>query len=227
MCGVTDAYQPAERQLRLTRACLETMARCRQPVSIVTKSALVQRDADLLKELATFDAAHVTISITTLDASLAAKLEPRAASPQRRLAAMAALAQAGVPVSVMAAPIIPGLTDREMPAILEAAAAAGASGAGYVVLRLPREVKTLFAHWLSEHYPDRAGHVLSLVRQMRGGALSESTPFQRMRGSGPMAEQIRRTFEVFRQRLGLAGEKHALSSHHFDASRLSGQGCLF
>ena len=217
MAGVTDAYQPIERKLRLTRGCLEVMADCGQPVSIVTKNHLVSRDIDLLGQLAGHGACRVAISLTTLEPRLAATLEPRASSPNDRLAAMQVLAAAGIPVTVMVAPIIPGLNDRELPTILQAAADAGATGAGYVMLRLPYQVKALFEQWLREHLPDRADHVLSLVRQVRDGELNSSRFGERMCGTGHIAEQVRNLYQVFTQRLNLTRGRHQvpLSSDAF------------
>lgn len=199
----TDPYQPIERTMRVTRDILEVLARCRHPVTIITKSALVLRDVDLLADLAKDGLAGVGISVTTLDASLKRVMEPQAASPHARLEAMRCLSEAGVPTGVMVAPVIPALNDHEMEAILEAAAAAGAGWAGYVLLRLPHEVKDLFGEWLAAHYPDRADHVMSLVRQMRGGKDYDSTFGTRMRGSGPLAELLRSRFQMACRRLGL------------------------
>ena len=203
MAGVTDCYQPIERKLRITRQCLAIMSSCRQPVSIVTKNRLVTRDIDLLAQLASHSATHVAVSITTLDPKLSAAMEPRASSPRERLATIGALHDAGVPVAVMVAPIVPGLNDREVPAILEASADAGASAAGFVMLRLPHQIKALFTDWLQREFPDRATHVENLVRQMHGGRMYNSQFGHRQRGSGPMAEQIERLFQVVCQRLGL------------------------
>jgi DNA repair photolyase len=215
MSGVTDCYQPLERKLRLTRQCLEIMAGCRQPVSIVTKNHLVTRDADLYSELAKYSAAVVAVSITSLQSSVASKLEPRASSPQRRLEAVRKLADAGVPVYVMVAPIVPGLTDQEVPAILQAAADAGAIGAGYTVMRLPFQVKALFLDWVAREYPHKAARMEALLRSVRDGKLNESEFGSRMRGEGEMADQIRSMFRVFRKRVGLDRGWPALSSKHF------------
>ncbi|HEY7889089.1 MAG TPA: PA0069 family radical SAM protein [Steroidobacteraceae bacterium] len=199
----TDPYQPIERKMRVTREILEVLARCRHPVTIITKSALVLRDLDLLVDLAKDGLAGVGVSVTTLDADLKRAMEPQAASPHARLEAVKRLNAAGVPAGVMVAPVIPALTDHEMEAILEAAAAAGARWAGYVLLRLPYEVKDLFREWLAAHYPDRADHVMSLVRQMRGGKDYDSSFGTRMRGTGPVAELLRARFQVTCRRLGL------------------------
>lgn len=203
----TDPYQPIERRMRVTRDILEVLARCRHPVTIITKSALVLRDLDLLAGLARDGLAGVGVSITTLDAELKRVMEPQAASPRARLEAVARLNEAGVPTGVMVAPVIPALTDHEMEAILEAAAAAGARWAGYVLLRLPYEVKDLFREWLAAHHPDRADHVMSLVREMRGGKDYDSSFGTRMRGTGPVAELLRSRFHVACRRLGLGATR--------------------
>lgn len=201
--GVTDAYQPIERRLGLTRACLEVLAEFRNPAAIVTKNHLVTRDADLLSNLATHDAAVVLLSITTLDGELAATMEPRASHPRRRLEAVRALHDAGVPVGVLVAPIIPGLNDHEIPAILEAAADAGAGWAGYVMLRLPGAVVGLFDDWLARFQPDRRTKILNRLRSLRNGSLHDARFGHRMRGTGVFAEQVRSLFELNRIRLGL------------------------
>lgn len=203
LSGVTDPYQPAERELEITRACIRVCAEFRQSVGIITKNAMVTRDLDLFADLARQRLTRVAISLTTLDNALAAAMEPRASAPQARLRAMRELADAGVPVTVMTAPIIPGLNDHELPALLEAARDAGASSAGFVLLRLPHQLKTLFTEWLAAHAPDRAAHVESLLRQCRDGELNQPQFGTRMRGSGPLAAQIRQTFDVFSARLGL------------------------
>jgi len=199
----TDPYQPIERRMRVTRAILEVLARCRHPVTVITKSALVLRDLDLLADLARDGLAGVGVSVTTLSAELKRVMEPQAASPRARLEAVRRLNDAGIPTGVMVAPVIPALTDHEMEAILEAAAGAGARWAGYVLLRLPYEVKDLFREWLAAHYPDRAAHVMSLVRQMRGGKDYDSSFGTRMRGTGPMAELLRTRFQVACRHFGL------------------------
>lgn len=215
MSGVTDCYQPAERHFRLTRRCLEVLAEFRQPVGIITKNFLVTRDLDLLAELARWQCAVVNVSITTLDAELAGKLEPRAARPEHRLRAVRLLAEAGVPVNVLVAPVIPGLTEHEMPAILEAAAAAGARRAGYVLLRLPYAVKDVFLQWLDDHEPGKKERVLARLRDLRGGRLYDASFGARMRGEGIFAEQIRRMFDVTARRAGLNREEIRLSTAHF------------
>jgi DNA repair photolyase len=215
MSGVTDCYQPAERHFKLTRACLEVLAEFRQPVGIITKNFLVTRDLDLLAELARHHAAAVYITLTTLDADLAGKLEPRAARPEHRLRAIRMLTDAGIPVGVMVAPIIPGLTDHEVPAILDAVATAGALRANYVVLRLPHAVKDVFLQWLDTHEPGKKERVLSRVRELRGGKLYDADFATRMRGEGIFAEQIKRMFQVSARRAGLNRSEIKLSSAAF------------
>ncbi|HXK25204.1 MAG TPA: PA0069 family radical SAM protein [Myxococcota bacterium] len=215
LSGVTDAYQPVEAKLRLTRRCLEVFAEFRNPVVIITKSALVARDADLLAELARHHAASVHVSVTSLDDGLRRALEPRASSPRGRLAAIETLAAAGVPVGVLSAPVIPGLNDSEIPAILSAAAEAGAREAGWVMLRLPHGVKELFESWLLRHFPDRRERVMSRLREVSGGALYDSRYHTRQRGTGVYAEQIRSLFELARRRAGLANERTTLSTAAF------------
>jgi DNA repair photolyase len=198
----TDPYQPIERERRITRGILEVLSEFAHPVSIVTKSALVQRDIDILEPMAAKRLASVGISVTTLDRRLARTLEPRAASPRRRLDTIRALARAGIPVTVMAAPMIPALNDMELEDILEAAQKAGASSASYVMLRLPHEVKGLLGEWLQTHAPDRARHVMSLIAQTHGGKLYRANWGERMRGTGPYAELLRIRFERACHRLG-------------------------
>jgi DNA repair photolyase len=211
----TDPYQPAERELRITRGILEVLAEHRHPVAIVTKSDLVARDLDLLGPMAASRLACVLVSITTLDRALARRMEPRASTPERRLEAIRSLAAAGVPAGVLTSPMIPGLNDSELEKILEAAAAAGARSAGYVLLRLPLEIKDLFREWLEAHYPLKAGRVLSLVRDTRGGRLYDSAFGTRMRGTGPQADLLRRRFEVACRRLGVRREPLALDTTLF------------
>jgi DNA repair photolyase len=217
MSGATDCYQPAERHFRLTRQCLEVFAELRHPVGLITKSHLVTRDCDLLNELARWNCVSVFVTITTLDSDLARKLEPRAARPEHRLHAIRQLAAAGVPVGVMTAPIIPGLTEHEIPAILDAAAAAGARRAGYVVLRLPWEVKEVFSTWLDLHAPSKKARVLDRVRALRGGALNVSEWGARMKGEGLFAEQIHDLFAVAARRAGLNHDRsrREISTAHF------------
>ena len=200
----TDPYQPGEKQYRVTRRVLETLLEYRHPVSIVTKGALIIRDLDILTALAAEGLASVAISITTLDNDLKTKLEPRTASPGARLRTVRALARAGVPVGVMVAPVIPFINDHEIEAIIERSAAAGAGSVGYVMLRLPYEVKDLFAEWLAEHYPQKAERVLNRVRDLRGGKVYDAEWGVRMRGKGIYADLIARRFEVALRRHGLA-----------------------
>jgi DNA repair photolyase len=199
----TDPYQPVERTLKLTRAVLQVLDRFNHPVSIVTKSAGVLRDLDILQSLASRGLVRVHLSVTTLDAALARVMEPRAATPARRLQAVEALARSGVPVAVLAAPMIPGLNDAELERILEASARAGAGHAGYVLLRLPNELKTIFTAWLQERFPDRAARVLDLIRETRAGALNDSTFGQRFSGSGAYADMLARRFSRATKQLGL------------------------
>ncbi|MEO6929260.1 MAG: PA0069 family radical SAM protein [Casimicrobiaceae bacterium] len=203
----TDPYQPIEREWKITRALLEILAQCRHPFTIVTKSALVERDLDIIAPMAHAGMARVYVSITTLDKELARKLEPRAAAPQRRLQTVAALAAAGVPVGVMVAPVIPQLTDCDLESIVDAAAKAGAQSAGWVMLRLPLEVAPLFRAWLDEHYPQRAAHIMSLVQQIRGGRDNDSTFGTRMRGSGTLAELLAQRFRIARARNGMGDHR--------------------
>ncbi len=199
----TDPYQPVERTLGLTRQVLEVLDRFSHPVTIVTKSAGVLRDLDILGRLASRNLVRVCLSVTTLDPRLARIMEPRAAAPERRLAAVRHLADAGIPAAVLAAPMIPGINDAELEAILERAAAAGATSAGYVLLRLPLEIKQLFEDWLARHMPDRAGRVLSLIRQTRGGALYDSRFGARQTGTGVYADLLAQRFAIAARRHGL------------------------
>lgn len=207
MSGITDVYQPIERQLRLTRACLEVFAEFRNPVSIITKNHLITRDIDLLRELAKFRAVNVCISVTSLDGELAKVLEPRASTPRRRLAAIEELTAAEIPVRVLMAPIIPGLNEHEIPALLEAAAAAGAIDASYTILRLPWAVAPLFEAWLERHMPGHKDKVLGRLREMRGGKLYNAEFGQRMRGEGPLAEQIRALFMIAKRKAGFGSRQ--------------------
>jgi DNA repair photolyase len=213
--SVTDPYQPVERRLRLTRRCLEIFAAFRNPVVIVTKGALVTRDADLLAELARVDAACVEISITTLDDTLRRAMEPRAASPRRRLEAIRELASAGIPVGVMLSPVVPGLTDSEIPAIIDAVARAGARSIRHTLLRLPHGVADLFEDWLERHCPERKQRILNRIRHVRGGRLDDPRFHSRMKGSGVFAEQIHAMFDVARRRTGLSDSQTPLSSGAF------------
>src|SRR5581483_11521968 len=222
----TDPYQPIERKYQVMRRILEVLDRAGHPVGIVTKSALVLRDLDILARMAARNLAKVALSVTTLDAALARKMEPRAATPMRRLETLRRLSAAGVPTTVMVAPIIPALNDMEMERILDAAHAAGVREAGYVLLRLPLEVRDLFREWLREHYPDRESHVFRLVREMRGGKDYDSKWFERQKGRGPYAYLIGRRFEVACERLGMNASRTQLTTKHFrrptsDAGQLS------
>ena len=227
MSGVTDPYQPAERRLRITRSCLEVLAEFRNPVAIVTKNHLVTRDSDVLADLARHDCAAVNISVTTLDPKLQRVMEPRTSVPAKRLAAIEKLAQAGIPVRVLVAPIIPGLTDHEMPAILRAAAAAGARAASFTMLRLPFAVKDLFSDWLDRHFPERKNRVLNRIREMRGGRLNDPDFGSRMRGEGEIADQIGALFEAARRKAGFPDDSPALSTRAFRRPAPAGQLGLF
>ena len=215
LSGVTDCYQPAERKFGLTRRCLEVFAEYRNPVMIITKNHLVTRDKDVLASLAQDQAAGVYLSVTTLDAALAKRLEPRASPPTRRLAAVRELAQAGVPVGVLVAPIVPGLTDHEGPAILAAAAEAGASYVGWTMLRLPYGVSNLFEEWLENHYPLKKEKVLALIRDMRGGKLNDKEFGSRMRGEGRYVEGVWTLLRMSARRLGISTRGPELSTASF------------
>ena len=225
----TDPYQPIEREWRVTRQILEVLAEHEHPFSIVTKSALVERDIDLIAPMAAKNMARVYVSVTSLDRDLARTLEPRAAAPERRLQAIKTLSEAGIPTGVLVAPIIPQITDRYLEAILEAAAANGASSAGWIMLRLPREVAPLFRAWLDEHVPLRAAHVMSLVQQLRGGRDYDSTFGTRMRGTGIFADLIERRFDLAVKRLGLdRGRDQGFDCSRFRPPRRNAaQGELF
>jgi len=224
--GVTDAYQPIERRLQLTRRCLEVLADFRNPAAVITKNHLVTRDIDVLKQLAEHDAVMVFLSITSLDGELSRTLEPRASQPAGRLAAIEELARAGVPAGVMVAPVIPGLTDHEMPAILQAAANVGASSAGYTLVRLPYAVAPIFEQWLAQHAPDKKEKVLSRLREMRGGKLNDPRFRSRMRGEGPLAKTIKDLFTMSRKRAGLDKRTFSLSTASF-RNPGARQGSLF
>ena len=215
MSGVTDCYQPVERKLRLTRRCLEVLAEFRNPVSIITKNHLVTRDADLLGEMAAWNGSVVNVSITSLDESLQRVMEPRTSTPKRRLAAVEALAKAGIPVRVLAAPMIPGLNDHELPAILKAAANAGARASSFIPLRLPWALKELFDTWLATHFPDRREKVLHRIREIRGGKLNDPSFGSRMRGEGQYAEQLRTLYRAAARKAGIDGPLPPLSTEHF------------
>jgi DNA repair photolyase len=215
MSGVTDPYQPVERRLKLTRRCLEVLAEFRNPVGIVTKNLLVARDIDVLGELAKHNAAAVFVSLTTLDGELRKVMEPRTAPPAARLATITKLAEAGIPVGVMVAPVIPGLTDHEIPSLVAAAVNAGARFAGHVVVRLPHAVAPLFEQWLGTHFPDRKDKVLNRIRALRGGKLNQAEFGRRMCGDGVFAEQIERMFDVACRKAGIAGNELNLSTAAF------------
>ena len=227
LSGVTDPYQPLENRLLITRKLIEICAEARQPISIVTKSRLILRDLDLLTELARHNAVRVAVSVTTLDPDLAARMEPRASAPRDRLWTVQRLASAGIAVSVMAAPVIPAITDRELPRILKAAADAGARAANYILLHLPHANKQLFADWLRRHYPQRGEHVMTLLRQAGGGELYDARFGVRQRGRGPYADQLHQMFETYRRRLGLDEDLPAMSADHFRRPDASEQLPLF
>ena len=217
MSGVTDPYQPIERKLCITRGCLEVLAKFRNPVAIITKNRLVTRDVDLLRGLAAHNAVAVNVSVTSLDSNLQRVLEPRTSSPQARLDAIRHLRGAGIPTGVMVAPIIPGLTDHEVPRILDACAKAGAQFAAYTIVRLPWAVAPLFEHWLEEHFPDRKEKVLGRIRDLRGNRLNNSQWHTRMTGEGIFAEHIASLFEVGCRRAGI-GARPKLSCKSFRRS---------
>jgi len=218
MSGVTDPYQPIERKLQITRSCLEVLAKFRNPVAIITKNRLVTRDIDLLRELAQHNASAVNVSVTSLDPKLQRVLEPRTPPPAARLEAIAALHAAGIPVGVMVAPIIPGLTDHEVPRIVEACAKAGAQFAGYTIVRLPWAIAPLFEHWLEEHFPEKKEKVLQRIRHIRNGKINDPRWDFRTKGEGIFAEQIRSMFEVSCRRHGIGGRTE-LSTAAFRRTR--------
>jgi DNA repair photolyase len=215
MSGVTDCYQPVERRLQLTRRCLQVLAEFRNPVGIITKNYLVTRDIDVLTELARFKAVVVNVSINSLNPELARKLEPRAASPRLRLAAVEALAKAGIPVGVLVAPVIPALNDHEMPAVLAAAKAAGAGWAGTEILRLPLTVAPVFETWLERIFPEKKDKILGRIRAIRGGKLNDARFGSRMRGEGIFAEQISKMFDVARRKAGFSEDGPDVSTAGF------------
>lgn len=228
LSGVTDCYQPIERKLELTRRCLEVALEARQPIAVVTKNALVQRDRDLLQELAALRLVSVAMSVTTLDQALVRVMEPRTSSPDAKLRTIAMLAESGVPVQVMVAPVIPGLTDHELPSILRAAKEAGATSAGYILLRLPLTVEPVFLEWLERTQPSQQAKIEARIRATRGGKLYESEFGVRMKGRGEIAEQIRQTFQVFTTRYGLKTHRQQLDTTQFRKPKpKSGQGWLF
>ncbi|HET6757514.1 MAG TPA: PA0069 family radical SAM protein [Burkholderiales bacterium] len=223
----TDPYQPIERKWKITRGILAVLAEFNHPVGIITKSALVERDIDLLSAMAKKDLARVHVSITTLDHEIARYLEPRTSAPARRVQTIRALRDAGIPVGVMVAPVIPFLTDSQLEPILEAASEAGVDSAGYVLLRLPHEVKDLFKDWLAQHFPLKAEHVMSLVRQMRDGQEYDSTFGVRQRGTGIYAQLLAQRFKLACERLGLNGKRSDLNVHRFHVPPSDGQLNLF
>jgi DNA repair photolyase len=226
MSGVTDCYQPLERHFKLTRRCLEVFLDFRNPVTIVTKNYLVTRDIDVLSELASFNCAKVCLSLTSLDAQLARNMEPRAATPARRLKAIEKLASAGIPVGALVCPIIPGLTDHEIPNILQAAKDAGAQFAAYNIVRLPYANRELFESWIWAHYPLRAQKVLSKITQVRDGKLYDADFGTRMTGTGPIAEQIRDFFAIAKRKAGFHEQGPSLTTEYFRRAK-EGQGSLF
>jgi len=215
LSGVTDCYQPVERRLRLTRGCLEVFAEFLNPVQLITKNALVTRDIDLFQQLATHNAVQVNLSITTLRPELSRILEPRASMPERRLAAVRALSEAGIPVRVMVAPVIPALNDHELPDVIAAAAAAGAQDAGYIPLRLPGTVQDVFTAWLDEHFPDRKAKIIHRIQSMRGGGLNDPRFHNRFQGEGIFADQLRALYHVGMRKAGLGRGLPKLSTASF------------
>lgn len=213
--GNTDCYQPAEKRFELTRRCLKVLAEFKNPVGIVTKNYLVTRDKDILKECAKWKGALVALSITTLDPELKRVMEPRTSEPKLRLRAIEELSREGVPVIVMVAPVIPGLTDHELPSLLQAAADAGAIGAGYIMLRLPYGVSDIFTNWLERYFPDRKDKVLNRIKSVRGGNLNSAEFHSRMKGEGIFAEQVKNMFQLSCKKSGLNQEKVSLSTDHF------------
>ncbi len=228
MSAITDIYQPIEHKMRIARQCLQVMADCGQPVTTMTKSALVLRDIDLWSRLAQMNAGRVTVTLVTLDAELARQIEPRASAPSARLRAIHELSAAGIPVTVNIAPVIPGLTDTEMPSIIQAIAEAGARRAAWVLLRLPYQLKDIFLDWLKRTvHPDRARKVESLLRQASDGKLYQSSWPDRRRGRGPLAQQLAQNFDVFTRKHGLNRDIRPLSTAHFRRPLLDGQMSLF
>ena len=225
--GVTDIYQPIERKLELSRRCLEVFAEFRNPISMVTKNHLITRDIELIKELATFDAVSVAISITTLNEDLRRVMEPRTSTAQKRLEAVAALAEAGIHVGVLTAPIVPGLTDHEIPALVKASVAAGAKFVGYNIIHLPFGTKELLEMWLEEHFPDRKDKVVNRIKEMRGGKLNDPRFGYRMTGEGVYAEQIQQMYRMAKLKAGLKPSSFKLSTEHFRVPGRMVQGSLF
>lgn len=215
MSGVTDCYQPAERRFQLTRRCLEVLNEFHNPVGIITKNKLVTRDLDILCEMARYDCMAVTVSLTTLNSTIAQKMEPRTSQPQDRLDAIRKLRKAGVPVGVNIAPIVPGLTDEEIPHLVKAAVEAGAQWAGFIVVRLPYAVKDLFSQWLDNHFPDRKSKVINRIKEVRGGKLYDAKWGARFKGEGPYADALQKLFKISVQKYGLPQQFPALSIEHF------------
>lgn len=225
--GVTDCYQPLERKLGITRSCLEVLLEFRNPTALITKNHLITRDVDLLAEMAAYDGVGVSISVTSLRNEIQSVMEPRTSVPGRRLKAIETLARAGVPVNVMVAPVVPGLTDHEIPAILQAARDAGARGAGYIMLRLPYAVKELFERWAERHFPDRKDKILNRVRELRDGRLYDPTFGVRMRGVGVFADQIELLFDTTVRKLGFNQDRYRISGDAFRKPDTSPQLKLF
>jgi len=215
MSGITDVYQPIERKLKITRGCLEVLAEFRSPVGIITKNYLVTRDIDYLQELARYHCVSVFISVTSLDNTLVQKMEPRTSSPARRIKAIEQLASAGIPVGVNVAPIVPAVTDHEMADILRACSDAGATSAGFIILRLPFKVKDMFQTWLEQHFPDRKEKVVNRIKAMRKGKLYNSNFGERMKGEGEYYNQIKKSFEIHAKRLGLNRKSTRLTTEYF------------
>lgn len=226
MSGVTDPYQPLERKMKITRGCLEVLEDFRNPVSFITKNHLVTRDIDILSRMAALNIVSVNMSVTTLDRDLARRMEPRASTPSMRIKAIEQLSKAGIPVNVMIGPVVPGLTEHEIPAILQAAAESGATSAGYTMLRLPYGVKDLFQAWLHEHFPDRAEKVLNRIRSIRDGKLNDAEFGSRMKGEGFYATQVSQIFDIAKRRYGLTG-RAALTTEHFRGHVRDSQYNLF
>ncbi len=225
--GVTDCYQPLERRLKITRSCLEVLLEFRNPTALITKNHLITRDVDLLQEMAAYDGVGVSVSITSLRNEIQSVMEPRTSVPARRLAAVETLAKAGVPVNVMVAPVVPGLTDHEIPAIIQAARDAGARSAGYITLRLPFAVKELFERWAERHFPDRKDKILNRVRELRGGKLYDPTFGVRMRGEGVFADQIELLFDAACRKFGMNEMRFQISGAAFRKPDTSPQLKLF
>ena len=225
--GVTDCYQPLERKLQITRSCLEVLLEFRNPTALITKNHLITRDVAVLREMAAYDGVGVSVSVTSLRNEVQSVMEPRTSVPARRLAAIETLSRAGVPVNVMVAPVVPGLTDHEIPAILQAARDAGARSAGYITLRLPFAVKELFERWAERHFPDRKDKILNRVRELRGGKLYDPTFGVRMRGEGVFADQIEALFDAACRKLGLNESRFRISGAAFHKPSTSSQLGLF